>query len=82
MSGGLDSYTAAAIAKEQRFTLFALTVLYGGQALNLVVVSYTDRLNFAFTACADSLPHVQRLATHCRAALVELEHTLSQRNAQ
>jgi 7-cyano-7-deazaguanine synthase len=29
LSGGLDSYTAAAIAKEQRFTLFALTVLYG-----------------------------------------------------
>jgi 7-cyano-7-deazaguanine synthase len=29
LSGGLDSYTAAAIAKTQRFTLFALTVLYG-----------------------------------------------------
>jgi WS/DGAT/MGAT family acyltransferase len=53
--------------------LYALTVLYGGQALNLVVVSHTDRLNFAFTACADSLPHVQRLAGHCHDALVELE---------
>jgi 7-cyano-7-deazaguanine synthase len=29
LSGGLDSYTAAAIAKAQRFTLFALTVDYG-----------------------------------------------------
>ena len=29
LSGGLDSYTAAAIAKRQRFTLFALTVHYG-----------------------------------------------------
>jgi 7-cyano-7-deazaguanine synthase len=29
LSGGLDSYTAAAIAKAQRFTLFALTVHYG-----------------------------------------------------
>ena len=29
MSGGLDSYTAAAIAKAQRFTLFALTIDYG-----------------------------------------------------
>jgi 7-cyano-7-deazaguanine synthase len=29
LSGGLDSYTAAAIAKAQRFTLFALTVRYG-----------------------------------------------------
>jgi 7-cyano-7-deazaguanine synthase len=29
LSGGLDSYTAAAIAKAQRFTLFALTIDYG-----------------------------------------------------
>src|SRR5258706_2099183 len=29
LSGGLDSYTAAAIAKAQRFTLFALTIHYG-----------------------------------------------------
>jgi 7-cyano-7-deazaguanine synthase len=29
LSGGLDSYTAAAIAKAQRFSLFALTVDYG-----------------------------------------------------
>jgi 7-cyano-7-deazaguanine synthase len=29
LSGGLDSYTAAAIAKSQRFALFALTIQYG-----------------------------------------------------
>src|SRR5437773_12007160 len=29
LSGGLDSYTAAAIAKTQGFALFALTVSYG-----------------------------------------------------
>jgi 7-cyano-7-deazaguanine synthase len=29
LSGGLDSYTAAAIAKAQRFSLYALTVHYG-----------------------------------------------------
>ena len=29
LSGGLDSYTAAALAKAQRFTLFALTIHYG-----------------------------------------------------
>jgi 7-cyano-7-deazaguanine synthase len=29
LSGGLDSYTAAAIAKAQRFELYALTVRYG-----------------------------------------------------
>ena len=29
LSGGLDSYTAAAIARTQRFTLYALTIQYG-----------------------------------------------------
>jgi 7-cyano-7-deazaguanine synthase len=29
LSGGLDSYTAAAIAKAQRFSLYALTIQYG-----------------------------------------------------
>jgi 7-cyano-7-deazaguanine synthase len=29
LSGGLDSYTAAAIARTQRFTLYALTIHYG-----------------------------------------------------
>jgi len=29
LSGGLDSYTAAAIARAERFTLFALTIHYG-----------------------------------------------------
>src|SRR5215475_11332434 len=29
LSGGLDSFTAAAFAKQQRFALHALTVLYG-----------------------------------------------------
>jgi len=29
LSGGLDSYTAAAIAREEGFTLYALTIAYG-----------------------------------------------------
>ena len=29
LSGGLDSYTAAAIARSQRFSLYALTIRYG-----------------------------------------------------
>jgi 7-cyano-7-deazaguanine synthase len=29
LSGGLDSYTAAAIAQSQRFSLYALTIAYG-----------------------------------------------------
>ena len=36
LSGGLDSYTAAAIARQQRFSLYALTVEYGQRHLREV----------------------------------------------
>lgn len=36
LSGGLDSYTAAAIAKSERFSLYALTVRYGQRHLKEV----------------------------------------------
>jgi WS/DGAT/MGAT family acyltransferase len=51
----------------------ALTVIYGGQALNVVTLSYADRLDFAITACPDSVPDVDRLAGAITAALGELE---------
>jgi diacylglycerol O-acyltransferase / wax synthase len=53
--------------------LGAITVLYGGQALNIVAMSYTDTLQFTFTACDTRLPDVERLAEHCRQALDDLE---------
>lgn len=53
--------------------IYALTVLYGGQSLNTVAVSYAGQLNFSFTACADELPNLQRLAPYCDDALTELE---------
>jgi diacylglycerol O-acyltransferase / wax synthase len=54
----------------------ALTVIYGGQALNVVTLSYAERLDFAFTACADVLADVDRLADACGEALEELEAVL------
>jgi WS/DGAT/MGAT family acyltransferase len=54
----------------------ALTVIYGGQALNIVTLSYAERLDFAFTACAEALPDVDRLADACTEALEELEKVL------
>ncbi|WP_169813140.1 WS/DGAT/MGAT family O-acyltransferase [Nocardia jejuensis] len=44
-----------------------------GQALNITLMSYAGRLNLCVTACADTLPHVQRLAPYCGEALTELE---------
>jgi hypothetical protein len=38
--------------------IHASTVLYHGQALNIVCVSYTDKLEFTFTACSSALQHI------------------------
>lgn len=54
--------------------LGAITVLYGGQALNIVAMSYADTLQFTFTACDTRLPDVERLTEHCRRALDRLEY--------
>jgi diacylglycerol O-acyltransferase / wax synthase len=56
--------------------LGAITVLYGGQALNIVAMSYTDTLQFTLTACDSRLPDVERLTDHCRHALERLEDAI------
>jgi hypothetical protein len=45
--------------------------------LNITCTSYAGALNFGFTACSDSLPHMQRIAVYSEAALVELEQVLA-----
>jgi WS/DGAT/MGAT family acyltransferase len=57
----------------------ALTVIYGGYGLNIVTLSYAEKLDFAFTACADTVPHSQRLAVYSDDALAELEDALNGR---
>jgi diacylglycerol O-acyltransferase / wax synthase len=61
-------YNGAALQR-----LGAITVLYGGQGLNIVAMSYADTLQFTFTACGTLLPDVEQLTEHCRQALDHLE---------
>jgi diacylglycerol O-acyltransferase len=56
--------------------LGAITVLYGGQALNIVAMSYTDTLQFTLTACDTRLPDVELLTEYCRQALDRLEEAI------
>jgi diacylglycerol O-acyltransferase len=44
-----------------------------GQALNITLFTYADRISFVYTACLESLPGVQKLVPHTEAALEELE---------
>jgi diacylglycerol O-acyltransferase / wax synthase len=56
--------------------LGAITVLHGGQALNIVAMSYSDTLQFTLTAGDSRLPDVERLAEYCRQDLDHLEDAI------
>lgn len=59
--------------------MYPVSLLAHGQALNITCMSYAGTMNFGFTACRDSLPHMQRLAVYCGEALDELEAVLGTR---
>lgn len=56
--------------------LYPVSLVTHGAALNITCLSYADTLNFGFTGCRDSLPHMQRLAVYTGEALVELAAAL------
>ncbi len=57
--------------------VYPVSLIFDGQALNITVISYADRIDWSFTACRSSVPHVQRLAVYTGEALDELEETLA-----
>lgn len=54
-------------------SVYPVSVPVHGLALNITCYSYNGRLNFGFTGCRDSLPHMQRLAVYTGAELDALE---------
>ncbi|MGH8453735.1 MAG: WS/DGAT domain-containing protein, partial [Nevskiales bacterium] len=50
-----------------------------GSAMNITCQSYAGTLNFGFTACRDTVPHMQRIAVYANEALEELEAVASPR---
>jgi diacylglycerol O-acyltransferase / wax synthase len=57
--------------------VYPVSLIFDGQALNITVISYADRIDWSFTACRSSVPHVQRLAVYTGEALDELEQTVT-----
>lgn len=55
-------------------SLYPMSVLFEGYALNITLVGYADKLCLGFTGCRDAVPHLQRLAVYAGEALDELEH--------
>jgi len=55
---------------------YPLSIPTVGQALNITVTSYVDRMEFGLTGCRRNVPHLQKLLTHLETSLVALESTV------
>jgi diacylglycerol O-acyltransferase len=53
--------------------VYPVSIVIDGQALNITLNSYADKLEFGLVACRRSLPSVQRLLTYLEEGLAELE---------
>tara|TARA_R110001592_G_scaffold25598_2_gene97113 strand:- start:8309 stop:9787 length:1479 start_codon:yes stop_codon:yes gene_type:complete len=58
------------------FSIHPVSFIMQGQALNITLYTYSNKITFVFTACRESLPSIQRLVTHTSNALESLESTL------
>jgi len=52
---------------------YPVSIVADGQALNITLNSYVDKMEFGITACRRALPHIQRLLDHLEQGLTELE---------
>ncbi|MDR3417660.1 MAG: wax ester/triacylglycerol synthase family O-acyltransferase [Nevskia sp.] len=59
--------------------MYPISLLTHGQALNITCVSYAGTLNFGYTGCRDTLPHMQHIAVYTGEALEELERVFAGR---
>jgi len=55
------------------FSVHPISFVMQGQALNITLYTYADKITFVFTACRESLPNVQSLIRHTTNALDSLE---------
>jgi len=60
-------------------SLYPLSLLMRGGALNITVVSLDGMMNFGFLGARDTLPHLQRLSVHLIGAMKELLHLTATR---
>jgi WS/DGAT/MGAT family acyltransferase len=56
--------------------IYPASIVTHGQALNITCQSYAGTMNFGFTGCHATVPHLQRLAPYTADALQELEAAL------
>jgi WS/DGAT/MGAT family acyltransferase len=57
--------------------MYPLSIPFHGYGLNITVGSYAGELDFGFTGCRDTVPHLQRLAVYAGEAAAELEAAMA-----
>lgn len=58
-------------------SIFPASVLFDGQALNITLANYQDKIDFGITACDVALPDIQSLPKRLEDALIALETQLN-----
>ena len=61
-------------------SLYPASIVFNGQAMNITLASYLDKIEFCITACSKTLPHVQDMLTLIEKELTMLE-TMSKKLA-
>ncbi len=56
--------------------MYPVSLIAHGGAINITCLSYAGTLNFGYTGCRDTLPHMQRIAVYTGEALEELGQLL------
>lgn len=56
-------------------SLYPASIILSGQAMNITLASYLDKIEFGITACSKALPHVQEMLTLIEEELQLLETT-------
>jgi WS/DGAT/MGAT family acyltransferase len=59
-------------------SMYPCSIPFHGQAVNITVESYCDRLDFGVIACPEAVPDVAELADRLPAALAELQRAVAQ----
>ena len=57
--------------------IYPVSIPFHGYGLNITVGSYAGELDFGFTGCRDTVPHLQRLAVYAGEAADELETAMA-----
>jgi WS/DGAT/MGAT family acyltransferase len=61
------------------YSVHPVSFVMQGQALNITLFTYDDKITFVFTACRESLPSIQKLVPHTTEALEALEKTVKKK---